>query len=239
VARPKKHEEHAHSESWLVSYCDMISLLVTFFLMMMTFSTSNAGDVKETSIGLLKGRGGIWKNKMSAPMESTVDFVQAEALAKEVSRAIYPNPGGQPFTVGNILDGFTIGFDTKSSFAPGSATVTRDLHDHLIEVGRVLTRFNFTVVVEGFTDTSFKPTRYYPDDVAMGFARAREAASVLIDECRMPADRVQISSQGELRPRASNDSSAGRKSNRRVEIRVLPGGKRLSRQMAPTPIEDR
>jgi len=239
VARPKKQEEHGHSESWLVSYCDMISLLVTFFLMMMTFSTSSAGDVKETSIGLLKGRGGIWKNKMSAPIESTVDFVQAEALAKEVSRAIYPNPGGQPFTVGNILDGFTIGFDSECSFAPGSDTVNRRLRTRLVEVGRILMRFNFTVVVEGYTDSAFKPTRYYPDDVAMGFSRAREAASVLLDECRMPADRVQISSQGQLRPRAPNDSAAGRRSNRRVEIRVLPGGKRLSRQMSPVPIEDR
>ena len=43
----KKPEEPAHSESWLVSYCDMISLLVTFFLMMMTFSTKEKFDVKE------------------------------------------------------------------------------------------------------------------------------------------------------------------------------------------------
>lgn len=239
MARPKKQEEHGHSESWLVSYCDMISLLVTFFLMMMTFSTSASGDVKETSIGLLKGRGGVWKNKMSAPQESTVDIVQAEALAKEVSRALYPNPGGQPFTVGNILDGFTIGFDSEASFAPGSDAVNRSLKERLLTTARILVRFHFTVVVEGYTDSAFKPTRYYPDDIAMGYSRAREAAAILVDEGRLPADRVQISSQGQLRPRAPNDTAAGRRSNRRVELRILPGGKRLTRQMAPTPIEER
>ena len=29
MGRRKKHEESGHAESWLVSYCDMISLLVT------------------------------------------------------------------------------------------------------------------------------------------------------------------------------------------------------------------
>ena len=62
MARQKKPEEHGHSESWLVSYCDMISLLVTFFLMMMTFSTKDNMTFKEASLGLLRGRGGIWKN---------------------------------------------------------------------------------------------------------------------------------------------------------------------------------
>src|SRR6187397_2286014 len=56
MARKKKPEEHSHSESWLVSYCDMISLLVTFFLMMMTFSTKDTADVREVGVGLLKGR---------------------------------------------------------------------------------------------------------------------------------------------------------------------------------------
>lgn len=239
MARPKKQEEAAHSESWLVSYCDMISLLVTFFLMMMTFSTSASGDVKEVGVGLLKGRGGLWKNRMPAPMQSTVDFVQAERLAREVSRVAFPNPGGQPYSVGNIMDGFTIGFDSDCSFAPGSEEVNDALHEKLVGVGRILARFPFTIVVEGYTDNLFKPTRYFPDETAMGYARAREAALVLMDECRIAPDRVQIASYGSARPRAVNDSSAGRRSNRRVEIRVLPGGKRLSRQMTPEQAEER
>lgn len=239
MARAKKQEEAAHSESWLVSYCDMISLLVTFFLMMMTFSTSASGDVKEVGVGLLKGRGGMWKNKIPSPAQSEVDFVQAERLAREVSRALYPNKGEQPYTVGNIMDGFIIGFDTQCSFGPGSDEVTRELRDKLVAIGRVLSRFKFQIVVEGYTDNLFKPTRYFPDETAMGYARAREAALILIDDCRIAPDRVQLASHGSLRPRAPNDTSAGRRSNRRVELRVLPGGKRLSRQMQPDPLEER
>ena len=64
----KKHDEpEGGGEGWLVSYCDMISLLVTFFLMMMTFSTSSKGDVKSVGVGILKGRGGVFPNLTGYP----------------------------------------------------------------------------------------------------------------------------------------------------------------------------
>lgn len=222
MARPKKHEEHGHSESWLVSYCDMISLLVTFFLMMMTFSTSNQHTMTEAGVGLLKGRGGVWQNAMAFPAQSSIDLAQLDIFAREMCSLMSVQGGGQPMTIKPIQDGFTIGFDLESSFAPGSDEVTPALRKELLHVGRVLSRFGFTIVVEGYTDSLFKPTRFYPDEIAMGLSRAREAAAVLLDGCGLKPDRVFVSSFGALRPRAPNDTATGRRSNRRVELRVVP-----------------
>lgn len=222
MGRPKKQEEHGHSESWLVSYCDMISLLVTFFLMMMTFSTSNQHNMTEAGVGLLKGRGGVWKNSFAFPVESVVDIAQLGVFSREICSLMSVPGGGQPMTIKPIQDGFTIGFDLSASFAPGSDEVTPQLGAELLRVGRVLARFGFTVVVEGYTDSLFKPTRFYADDIAMGLSRAREAATILLDGCGLPSDRVFVSSFGALRPRASNDTPTGRMSNRRVELRVVP-----------------
>lgn len=228
MARPKKQEEHGHSESWLVSYCDMISLLVTFFLMMMTFSTSNQHNMTESGIGLLKGRGGVWKNNLAFPAESEVDLVQVETFAREMCALMSVEGGGQPVTVKSIVDGFTVGFDVDASFAPGSDEVNESLRKQLLHVGRVLSRFDFTIIVEGFTDSLFKPTSFYPDDIAMGLSRAREAANVLLDGCGIPPAHVQVSSCGALRPRVPNDTSLSRRSNRRVELRVIPTARRSS-----------
>ena len=222
MARPKKQEEHGHSESWLVSYCDMISLLVTFFLMMMTFSTSNQHNMTEAGVGLLKGRGGVWQNALAFPAESTIDLLQLDLFAREMCSLMSVQGGGQPMTVKPIQDGFTVGFDLDASFAPGSDEVTPGLRKELKHVGKILARFGFTVVVEGYTDSLFKPTRFYTDDIAMGLARAREASVILLDDCRIPPDRVFLSSFGALRPRAPNDTPTGRTSNRRVELRVVP-----------------
>jgi chemotaxis protein MotB len=222
VARQKKQEVQGHSESWLVSYCDMISLLVTFFLMMMTFSTSNQHNMTEAGVGLLRGRGGVWKNALAFPAESVVDIAQLGVFSREVCALMSVAGGGQPLTIKPIQDGFTIGFDLGASFAPGSDEVSPQLGAELLHIGRVLARFGYTIVVEGYTDSLFKPTRFYPDDIAMGLSRAREAAAVLLDGCAIPADRVFVSSFGALRPRASNDTPSGRMSNRRIELRVVP-----------------
>ena len=223
----KKHEApEGAGEGWLVSYCDMISLLVTFFLMMMTFSTSNQHNMTQAGVGLLKGRGGVWQNQMAFPAQSTIDMVQLDLFAREMCSLMSVMGGGQPMTMKPIQDGFTIGFDLDSSFAPGSDEVNAALRRELVHIGRVLSRFGFTIVVEGFTDSLFKPTRFYTDDIAMGLSRAREASRVLLDECRIPPDRVFVSSFGALRPRAPNETPTGRASNRRVELRVVPSIRR-------------
>jgi len=228
VARKKKPEEHGHSESWLVSYCDMISLLVTFFLMMMTFSTKDKYDLKEASLGLLHGRGGIWKNPTAFPTQNEIDLLQVEMFAKEITAVTRDPDDDQSISLKSVTDGFTMSFPVDCSFRPGSDQVQPALREHLHRVGRVLARYEFTVVVEGFADTYFKPTPFHSDSVAMGLGRAREAAYVLLEECGVQPERLQVSSVGALRPRADNANALGRQSNRRVELRVLPSGKRKS-----------
>jgi len=216
----------------------MISLLVTFFLMMMTFSTSNQHNVAESGIGLLKGRGGVWKNKLAFPAECTVDLLQLDLFSREMCSLMSVKGGGQPMSMKPIQDGFTVGFDLEASFAPGSDEVTPALRNQLLSVGRTLARFNFTIIVEGFTDSLFKPTRFYSDDIAMGLARAREASLVLLDGCKIAPERVFVASFGTKRPRVANDTPTGRMSNRRVELRVVPTARRSTPKSEPEKLEE-
>lgn len=217
----KKQEQHAHSESWLVSYCDMISLLVTFFLMMMTFSTKDEFDVKEVGIGLLKGRGGIWKNSMSFPHETGIDSSMVDALARDLASISEGQAGEQKTSIQPLLDGITISFDVRSSFAPGSAEVNDELRKNVLMLAAALQRYTHLMVVEGYTDDRFQPTPEHPNAEAMGIARAQAVARVMLDNTLLRPDLVQISSAGKLRPRATNDLPAGRASNRRVEVRIV------------------
>lgn len=220
----RKQEEHAHSESWLVSYCDMISLLVTFFLMMMTFSTKDQYDVKEVGVALLKGRGGPWNNPLAFPLEQEVDPTVVGVLARDLAALVENGPGEdgeQSASLKPASDGFAISFDLRSSFQPGSAEPTSALRENMAVLGRALERYTHLIVVEGFTDAKFQPTPSFPDAAALGIARAQAAAAVLLAESRVSPGQVQIASPGALRPRATNDTPSGRHSNRRVEVRVV------------------
>lgn len=217
----KKPEEAAHIESWLVSYCDMISLLVTFFLMMMTFSSKEEFDVHQVGIGLLNGRGGVWKSPISFPEQQEVDPSVVGRLARDLAALNEGEAGQQATSIQPQQDGFTVSFDTKSSFSPGSATVTPALHKNLITVAGALNGYTNLIVVEGFTDDRFQPTPQYPTAEALGIARAQAAARVVLENSLILPDQLQIASAGKLRPRVTNDSATGRTSNRRVEIRVV------------------
>lgn len=210
MGRKKKPEEHAHSESWLVSYCDMISLLVTFFLMMMTFSTKDSADVREVGVGLLKGRGGIWNTKLYFPVEDEVDPQTVSAIARDVAAASEHQEDGSRSNVREQVDGFSMSFDLRSSFAPGSAEPTSELQANLRTVGSFLQRYTQLVVIEGFTDDRFQPTPEYPDAEAMSIARAQAAAKVLLESSTISPDQVQIAGLGMIRPRAPNDTPMGR-----------------------------
>ena len=47
--RKKKEEDHDNLERWLITYSDLITLLLAFFIMMYTFSKQDAQKYQEVS----------------------------------------------------------------------------------------------------------------------------------------------------------------------------------------------
>ena len=221
MGRRKKPEEHAHSESWLVSYCDMISLLVTFFLMMMTFSTKETADVREVGVGLLRGRGGIWSTNLYMPLHQEIDPQTVSAIARDVAALAENQKDGSRSNVREQTDGFSISFDLASSFGAGSAQPTAALEQNMRTLGSFLQRYTQLVVIEGFTDDHFQPTPEFPDAESISLARAQAAAKVLLESSLISPEQVQIAGLGPIRPRAPNDTPKGRTSNRRIEVRIV------------------
>src|SRR5687767_15441938 len=109
----------------------MISLLVTFFLMMMTFSTSSKGDVKSAGVGILKGRGGVFPNLTGYPagdapalpiLNTIADAIEGQRGLGGLENALALSPE---------IDGLTIQFGEDCSFAPGSAELPPRLREML------------------------------------------------------------------------------------------------------------
>lgn len=73
-----------------------------------------------------------------------------------------------------------------------------------------------TLLVLGHTDNTGDTL----DNIVLGQARARRIADFMVAN-GVPAERVVASSLGELKPQETNDTEAGRKQNRRVEVVVV------------------
>jgi chemotaxis protein MotB len=107
-------------------------------------------------------------------------------------------------------------------FASGKADLTAEGRASLLEVGAGLaTIVDRHFQVEGHTDNVPIRTSRFPSNWELGAARALVVLRALVDG-GVPAGQLSAATYGELHPTASNDTEAGRKANRRIEIVVVP-----------------
>ena len=241
MARSKKQKPEdtgpAGAPEWVVTFTDMISLLVTFFVLLMTFSSLEEYDLLKVE-SWLTGDTGILANRgMHAVDTLEEDFVAATDVRRgslqphdRPSEELEENladmgqrqrEGDVPVYFANVADGIVLEFADDESFSPGSTMVSASLRQSLGEIGRTLEAYPHMVVVEGFTDGAFLPTDRHPTAESLSFARASAAADIMLQESRLPVEQVQIVGRGAAEPRGDDATVEGRRRNRRVQIRVL------------------
>lgn len=221
---------------WVVTFTDMVSLLVTFFVLMMTFSSLREDELLKLPTWLQKFAGfqTVSGNTAVAP-----EFDQLTAMDLERGK---PQPHSRPadelsddvaemgqeaseedqkVDLNDVADGLLLEFGRDECFDPGSTSLPAKLVDSLERVGEVLRHYPHMVVVEGFTDDAFRSSPRYPSPEALSFARAQAAASLLLSRSAMNPALLQIAGHGAKQPRADNVSASGRRLNRRVQLRVL------------------
>jgi putative exosortase-associated protein (TIGR04073 family) len=111
-------------------------------------------------------------------------------------------------------------FPNDLLFALGSAELSPKATARLAKVAPVLrSNPDAPVVVAGYTDATGTP------DYNQQLSRKRAAAvrDYLVSQ-GIAAERIEIAGYGDARPVASNDTLAGRRSNRRVEIELRASG---------------
>jgi len=78
----------------------------------------------------------------------------------------------------------------------------------------------YVIEVQGFTDTTGDPAY----NLRLSEQRARAVARYLTTELGVPLRRIHLIGLGSLSPAAANKTRAGRRRNRRVELRVFMTG---------------
>ncbi|MCK9522431.1 MAG: OmpA family protein [Proteobacteria bacterium] len=112
---------------------------------------------------------------------------------------------------------------TDILFASGSAKISEQGQEAILEVGSVLATIkerNFQVC--GHTDNvPITSKKTYADNWELAAARAQGVMRTLM-EAGMAGTTLSAASYGEFLPVATNDTPEGRKSNRRIDIVVVP-----------------
>jgi chemotaxis protein MotB len=224
----KRTELGGGAPGWMVTYGDMMSLLLGFFVLLLSFSTVNSGSFNR-AMGSVKGSLGVRKTAREAepppkeqkrPEENKklrsdtarqlMYHLQVRGLEKDV-RVEYDAGGGIKVTLSE-----TVLFDAGSaSLKPSSSVALR-------EIGEALAAFKDSFIeVRGHTDNSLHvENSTFADNYDLSYARARAVMRRLVAEGGIPERQVEVVACGENRPIAVNSTEEGRGMNRRVEIVV-------------------
>jgi outer membrane protein OmpA-like peptidoglycan-associated protein len=104
------------------------------------------------------------------------------------------------------------------TFKTDSADINSSFYPVLNSVAKVLNKYsNSTVLVSGHTDN----TGSAEYNLNLSKMRAESVAAYLEGQ-GVKSNRFEVMGMGYSNPIASNDTAAGRKKNRRVEIKIIP-----------------
>ena len=117
--------------------------------------------------------------------------------------------------------GLTVSLAEAGFFDPGSAVMPPSALAVIDRIASTLQPLGQAIRVEGHTDNTPIHTAQFPSNWELSTARATFLLQYLISNAKIPAQRLSAVGYGEYRPVASNDTPAGRASNRRVDLVVL------------------
>jgi len=207
---------------WVVTYGDMMSLLLTFFIMLVSLSEVVADQKYRAVMEAIHKRLGYRTGPLappgdSYPLNSLIERLKTLGSHTNEDRGRggvkSKGPPGTDFRVFRRRDGTAINVGGKLAFAPGDAELSPTVREGLREVARVLSGKPNKIEVRGHTSAApLPPDCPYPDKFLLSYARARNVLDFLeaqgIERNRLRAsaagDSMSLSASGDMQAEDSD-----------------------------------
>jgi chemotaxis protein MotB len=219
------------------TYGDMVTLLLTFFVMMFTVATSEQEKMQLViasfnGMGLLQGGNTLQVGKLAElgnTIENLPSMEKGRALDRARKKAISqfePEIKSNKIRVTEDERGLIITLAGDAFFRPASAEVeieeTRELLIRLSSLLKSLPDRKFRI--EGHTDsTPTDPGSEWPTNWELSAARSINVLKYLT-EFGVSETQFQVAGFADTVPLMSNETPEGRAYNRRVDIVILLEG---------------
>ncbi len=223
----QQEEVKEGAPEWVVTFGDMMTLLLCFFVLLLSFSTMETERFKIIA-GYIREAFGVQTDARYTEIPSGNTVVTIEFNPPTISKAMMMEKIVdlmQDLGLENLVeakeeeDGVRIRLDEKLSFKPGGAELTDESKLFLEYVAELILDSNASAIVEGHTDNTPIRSSQFPSNWELSASRA--AAVVRQMEKRgVPGESLEASGFADTRPLTENYTREGRRKNRRVEILI-------------------
>ena len=244
--------EPTGAPDWMMTFSDIMSLLVTFFVLLVTFSTLDP-EKFQLAKGAIQGSLGVIREDKGPdkPRIAKCSELRAGRVTKEGTD--FPTEN-EPLTwadnglaaramalqsrdcieVKKLKDRLIIRIHADVLFDPGSVELRPRSIAVLRSIGKVLEFVENPFTVDGHTDSTFIATTTYRTAWALSAARAATVAQHLSSMGYVAPSRMGVCSYGSQSPAYSAATPESRVRNRRVDITVYAIPRRVLRDDVDT-----
>jgi chemotaxis protein MotB len=201
-------------EAFLLTYADMITLLLVIFVMMYTASNIDQEKFAEAMSS--------FQEKIVKIESVNVRLTQDELKMLEKLRELVKDNIDPNALIAGDTKTITFKIPSSDLFGPGSATLVEGAGNLILETIEDELRDGVKqVIIDGHTDNVPTKTAMFPSNWELSAARASSVARFIIKKMRFNPKFLVVSGYGSERPIKANNTDDNRASNRRVEVKVV------------------
>lgn len=228
--RKRTVQGNSHKERWLITYADMITVLLIFFIVLYALSKVDVDKFKaltQSMAAAFGASGSILENPGpsivpgAAPSSQQHEQQNLEKIQAELESFIIDTGLDRRISVTIEERGVVLSFQEEVLFPLGSDNLTPQARAIINKVATVLTQTKNYIRIEGHTDDLPINTPRFPSNWELSAARATSVLQELISHTEFLPHRLSAVAYGEYRPRMPNTSESYRQQNRRVDIVIL------------------
>ncbi len=234
MARKRGSDEPSNSMGWMVTFSDLITLLLTFFVLLLTMCSLEAGKIEQFQAACTEAMGVLLEGKFSHVEERIItsskkridekviktDNVLRQFAGLKTILLQENEQGAVEFK--ELENGLSIILRDNLLFRTGHAEIYPAGKAVLRTIGNTVRNFEGSVLIEGHTDNVPIKTKRFPSNWELSTARAVSVVRFITEEVGVDPAKFSAVGYGDTRPKVPNDTPTNRRRNRRVEIILVP-----------------
>jgi outer membrane protein OmpA-like peptidoglycan-associated protein len=199
------HSDSAQRDRWVVSYVDVLTILLTFFVAAaartLPVKTEPAEPIVASALNIIDARPVAKDPVAKDPIEETL--IRSGLSFRREQR------------------GLVISLPQIALFASGDDRIRAEAYPLIEQIAGVVRGIPNEILLIGHADSNPINNRRFRNNWELSAARGLRLLQMLHTRYDIDEGRMSIASEGANRPAAPNDTAEGRAGNRRVEIVIL------------------
>lgn len=239
MSRKKKNKEsEVNTEAWLATYADTITLVLTFFVLLYSYSSIDAIKFQKLTNSLQSVLSG--ENRTSPIdfeytgeipiIQPSQDVTQGknsetEDIYSKVKSFVEANELKDVVEIKKDVRGVIIELKDNVLFDSARAIIKEQSRPVLDKITNLIVSFPNEIIVEGHTDNVPIHNYEFASNWELSTQRAVNVLKYFVENKGLDPKKFQAAGYGEYRPIATNDTNANRAKNRRVNILIVASEK--------------